>query len=123
MLNEADGRIAFHFHARDVHLILRSRAGTAAPFRVLVDGEAPGAAHGLDVDEEGRGTLVQPRLYQLVREPESITDRTSRSHSSIRASRRTSSPSAADGLGLQYTILPRRLVCRALLLGAKGSRL
>jgi len=40
-----------------------------------VDGEAPGAAHGLDVDEEGRGTLVQPRLYQLVREPGSITDR------------------------------------------------
>ena len=43
---------------------------------MLVDGEAPGAAHGLDVDEEGRGTLVQPRLYQLVREPASITDRT-----------------------------------------------
>jgi Thioredoxin like C-terminal domain len=42
---------------------------------VLVDGEVPGAAHGLDVDEEGRGTLVQPRLYQLVREPGSITDR------------------------------------------------
>jgi hypothetical protein len=43
---------------------------------VLVDGEAPGAAHGLDVDGEGRGTLVQPRLYQLLREPGSITDRT-----------------------------------------------
>ena len=75
MLNEAGGRIAFRFHARDVHLVLRSRIGTAVPFRVLVDGEAPGAAHGLDVDEEGRGTLVQPRLYQLVREPASITDR------------------------------------------------
>ena len=45
-------------------------------FRVLVDGAAPGAAHGLDVDEEGWGTLVQPRLYQLVREPGTITDRT-----------------------------------------------
>jgi thiol-disulfide isomerase/thioredoxin len=76
VLNEAGGRIAFRFHARDVHLVLRSRAGTVAPFRVMVDGEAPGAAHGLDVDEEGRGTLVQPRLYQLVREPGSITDRT-----------------------------------------------
>ena len=75
VLNEAGGRIAFRFHARDVHLVLRSRIGTAVPFRVLVDGEAPGAAHGLDVDEEGRGTLVQPRLYQLVREPASITDR------------------------------------------------
>jgi thiol-disulfide isomerase/thioredoxin len=76
VLNEAGGRIAFRFHARDVHLVLRSRAGTAVPFRVLVDGEAPGAARGLDVDEEGRGTLVEPRLYQLVREPGSITDRT-----------------------------------------------
>jgi hypothetical protein len=76
VLNEAGGRIAFRFHARDVHLVLRSRTGTAVAFRVLVDGEAPGAAHGLDVDEEGRGTLVQPRLYQLVREPGSITDRT-----------------------------------------------
>jgi hypothetical protein len=43
---------------------------------VLVDGKAPGTAHGLDVDAEGRGTLVQPRLYQLVRQPGSITDRT-----------------------------------------------
>jgi hypothetical protein len=76
VLNEAGGRIAFRFHARDVHLVLRSRAGTVVPFRVLVDGEAPGAAHGLDVDEEGRGTLDQPRLYQLVCEPGSITDRT-----------------------------------------------
>jgi Thioredoxin like C-terminal domain len=76
VLNEAGGRIAFRFHARDVHLVLRSRAGTAVAFRVLVDGEAPGPAHGLDVDEQGRGTLVQPRLYQLVREPGSITDRT-----------------------------------------------
>ena len=75
-LNEAGGGIAFRFHARDVHLVLRSRTGTAVPFRVLVDGEAPGAAHGLDVDHEGRGTLVQPRLYQLVRQPWSITDRT-----------------------------------------------
>jgi thiol-disulfide isomerase/thioredoxin len=75
VLNEAEGRIAFRFHARDVHLVLRSRAGTSVPFHVLIDGEAPGTAHGLDVDEEGRGTLVQPRLYQLVREPGSITDR------------------------------------------------
>jgi hypothetical protein len=46
------------------------------PFSVLVDGEPPGAAHGLDVDEVGRGTLGQQRLYQLIREPGSITDRT-----------------------------------------------
>jgi hypothetical protein len=76
VLNDAGRRIAFRFHARDVHLVLRWRAGTVVPFRVLVDGKAPGTAHGLDVDEEGKGTLVQPRLYQLVREPGSITDRT-----------------------------------------------
>lgn len=76
VLNEPGGRIAFRFHARDVHLVLRSRADTAVTFRVLVDGESPRAAHGLDIDEEGRGTLVQPRLYQLVREPGSITDST-----------------------------------------------
>jgi thiol-disulfide isomerase/thioredoxin len=76
VLNEAGGRIVFRFHARDVHLVLRSRTGTAVPFRVAVDGEAPGDSHGLDVDEEGNGTLVQPRLYQLVRAPGEITDRT-----------------------------------------------
>jgi len=76
VLNNPGGRISFRFHARDVHLVLRSRAGPAVPFRTLVDGEPPGAAHGLDVDAEGRGTLIQPRLYQLVRQPGSITERT-----------------------------------------------
>jgi thiol-disulfide isomerase/thioredoxin len=75
VLNAADGRIRFRFHARDVHLVLRARE-TAVPFRVLVDGEPPGGAHGLDVDKDGHGTLVQPRLYQLIRQPGSITDRT-----------------------------------------------
>ena len=46
------------------------------PFRVLVDGDPPGSAHGLDVDDEGGGTLVRPRLYQLVRQPGAIADRT-----------------------------------------------
>jgi len=77
VLNRADGRIAFRFHARDVHLVMRARTpGTLVPFRVLVDGARPGADHGFDVDEEGHGTLVQPRLYQLVRQQGSITDRT-----------------------------------------------
>jgi thiol-disulfide isomerase/thioredoxin len=76
VLNNADGRIAFRFHARDVHLVLRSRTGEPVPFRVLVDGDAPGDAHGLDVDEEGLGALVQPRLYQLIRQRGSIADRT-----------------------------------------------
>jgi hypothetical protein len=46
------------------------------PFRVLVDGEAPGEARGLDVDEQGQGTVEEPRLYQLVRQPGRIADRT-----------------------------------------------
>jgi thiol-disulfide isomerase/thioredoxin len=75
VLNAADGRIRFRFHARDVHLVLRARE-TAVPFRVRVDGEPPRGAHGLDVDEQGRGTLVEPRLYQLIRQPGSIDDRT-----------------------------------------------
>ena len=77
VLNGADGRIAFRFHARDVNLVMGPPTrGTDVPFRVLVDGEPPGAARGLDVDEEGRGTLSQQRLYQLIRAPGSITDRT-----------------------------------------------
>ena len=77
VLNQPDGGIAFRFHARDVHLVLRPRhRGTTIPFRVLIDGEPPGDAHGLDVDGEGYGMVAQPRLYQLVRESGSITDRT-----------------------------------------------
>jgi thiol-disulfide isomerase/thioredoxin len=77
VLNEADGGIAFRFHARDVHLVMGPRAGgTSLPFRVAVDGGPPGDAHGLDVDEQGKGTVVQPRLYQLVRQQGSIRDRT-----------------------------------------------
>ena len=77
VLNRAGGGIAFRFHARDVHLVLRPRErGTSVPFRVLVDGEPPGDAHGLDVDQEGHGMVAQPRLYQLLRQPGSITDRT-----------------------------------------------
>jgi thiol-disulfide isomerase/thioredoxin len=77
VLNQADGRIALRFHARDVHLVMGPRPrDTSVPFCVLVDGEPPGAAHGLDVDEQGHGTLSQQRLYQLIRERRSITDRT-----------------------------------------------
>jgi len=76
VVDRAGGQIAFRFHARDVHLVMRSRTGASVPFRVLLDGAPPGSAHGLDVDEDGDGTLVHPRLYQLVRQQESITDRT-----------------------------------------------
>ena len=77
VLNGTEGRIAFRFHARDVNLVMGPPSrDTSVPFRVLVDGEAPGDAHGLDVDEQGNGTLTQQRLHQLVRQAGSITDRT-----------------------------------------------
>ena len=77
VLDAADGRIAFRFHARDVHLVMGAGSpGTPVPFRVLLDGESPGDAHGLDVDEQGNGTVAEPRLYQLVRQRGSIVERT-----------------------------------------------
>ena len=77
VLNRAGGGIAFRYHARDVHLVLRRRErDSSVPFRVLLDGEPPGDAHGLDVDEQGHGTVVQPRLYQLIRRQGPVTDRT-----------------------------------------------
>jgi thiol-disulfide isomerase/thioredoxin len=77
VLDRADGSIAFRFQARDVHLVMAPGAGgSPVPFRVLVDGQAPGDAHGLDVDENGEGVVVDPRLHQLVREVGPITERT-----------------------------------------------
>src|SRR5947209_1732511 len=77
VLNRAEGGIAFRFHARDVNLVLRPREReTSVPFRVLVDGEPPGVARGVDVDRGGHGMVAQARLYQLVRQPGSIADRT-----------------------------------------------
>jgi hypothetical protein len=49
--------------------------GKPVPFRVLIDGRPPGPAHGVDVDEQGRGVLVEHRLYQLIRQPMPIEDR------------------------------------------------
>jgi thiol-disulfide isomerase/thioredoxin len=76
VLSAAEGAIAFRFHARDVNLVIRSREGTRIPFQVLLNGEVPGSAHGHDVDSEGNGMLVEPRLYQLVRQPGQVVDRT-----------------------------------------------
>jgi hypothetical protein len=99
VLNDAGGRIAFRFHARDVNLVLgRQTRRTSVPFRVLVDGEMPGDARGLDVDEEGNGTVVHQRLYQLVREPGAITDRTFQITFLDPASRRTCSRSASRAI-------------------------
>jgi thiol-disulfide isomerase/thioredoxin len=77
VLNGTQGSIAFRFHARDVHLVMGPPgSGSSVPFRVLVDGEGPGDGHGFDVDEEGKGTLSEQRLHQLIRQRGPITGRT-----------------------------------------------
>ena len=77
VLNKASGRIAYRFHARDVHLVMGpSRPTDSVRFRVTIDGQPPRAAHGLDVDESGNGTAVEQRLYQLIRQSTPIVDRT-----------------------------------------------
>ena len=76
-LNTADGEIACRFHARDLNLVMGPAVPAASVrFRVLLDGQPPIAAHGSDVDGEGRGTLTGQRLYQLIRQPGPITDHT-----------------------------------------------
>jgi thiol-disulfide isomerase/thioredoxin len=76
VLNERHGRIAYRWHARDLHLVMGPTAtGTAVRFRVLIDGQPPGAAHGGDVDEQGNGTVTERRLYQLIRQPYPIAER------------------------------------------------
>jgi len=76
VLDEDRGSIAIRFHARDAHLVLS--AGTRAPiaFTVRLDGEAPGPSHGVDVDEDGNGLLRDGRMYQLVREHDTVRERT-----------------------------------------------
>jgi thiol-disulfide isomerase/thioredoxin len=76
VLGEAPGRIAIRFHARDVNLVMGPvERGPSVPFRVLIDREAPGAAHGTDVDNQGNGTLSEQRTYQLIRQRKPIADR------------------------------------------------
>ena len=77
VLNQADGRISLRFHARDVHLVMGPpERGTSVPFRVLLDGDTPGSAHGVDIDENGHGAVAQQRLHQLIRQEGPIDDRT-----------------------------------------------
>ena len=70
------GSIAYRFHARDAHLVLSPGAREPIRFRVLLDGQAPGPSHGVDVDEDGNGLLQDARMYQLVREHDEVRQRT-----------------------------------------------
>jgi thiol-disulfide isomerase/thioredoxin len=76
VLDEAGGRIAFSFHARDLNLVMGPvTRGGSAHFRVRLDGQPPGAAHGVDVDDDGKGVVADQRLYQLIRQPLPVADR------------------------------------------------
>jgi thiol-disulfide isomerase/thioredoxin len=73
----AGDRLAYRFHARDVNVVLRVRdEGASVPFQVFLDGEPPGDAGGGDLDDAGNGTVVEPRLYQVIRGPGPTGDRT-----------------------------------------------
>jgi hypothetical protein len=76
-LNAANGQITCRFHARDLNLVMGPpEPGTPIRYRVLIDGQPPGDAHGTDIDHDGHGTLTQQWVYQLIRQPGPITDQT-----------------------------------------------
>jgi hypothetical protein len=76
----ASGRrsaITFRFHARDLNLVLGPSAkGKRIRFHVTIDGHAPGKDAGTDVDASGNGVITDHRMYQLIRQTGTITDRT-----------------------------------------------
>jgi hypothetical protein len=76
LLDRAGGTITCRFHARDAHLVLAPGGRGPIPFRVLLDGEPPGPAHGVDVGEDGSGVLADARMYQLVRQRGAVHART-----------------------------------------------
>src|SRR3954462_3270259 len=77
VLGAAGGRITYRFHARDLHLVMAPAADDRpVRFRVTLDGESPGSAHGVNTDEHGDGVVTEPRLYQLIRQPGPIAQRT-----------------------------------------------
>lgn len=76
-LSSSTGRIVFRFHARDLHLVMGpQRRESPVRFRVSIDGQPPGPAHGGDAAADGSGTVTEQRLYQLIRQPKPIADRT-----------------------------------------------
>jgi hypothetical protein len=76
VLDQAGGSIAYRFHARDAHLVLSPGTREPIPFCVLLDGEAPGPSHAVDVDKAGNGVLRDGRMYQLVRQHDEVRERT-----------------------------------------------
>jgi thiol-disulfide isomerase/thioredoxin len=77
VVNEAGGKLAFRFHARDLHLVMGPVAlDKPVRFRVTIDGAEPGDAAGGDLEPDGSGRAVEQRMYQLIRQKGPIRDRT-----------------------------------------------
>lgn len=75
VLNESNGRILYRFQARDLHLVMGpAKQGTTIKFHVLINGKAPGEAHGTDIDSGGNGTITEQRMYHLIRQQEHVGD-------------------------------------------------
>jgi hypothetical protein len=76
VLNQAGGQVAYRFHARDLNLVMGPAVqGASVRFRLFIDGQPADTAHGFDVDGQGNGTVNEPRMYQLIRQPTPIVDR------------------------------------------------
>ena len=94
-------------HARDLHPVMGPAAlGSSVRVRVLFDGQSPGVAHGVDIDEQGCGTLIEQRLYQLIRQPKPIADRQFEIEFFSSGWRPLSSPSADSLCGPWSTSCP-----------------
>jgi len=72
---QSGAQVAFRFRARDLHLVLGSSTGKPVRFRVTIDGQAPNADHGTDIDAGGNGQVTNQRLYQLVRQKDPNRER------------------------------------------------
>ncbi len=75
LMEQPGGSIAYRFLARDAHLVLSTSDPEPVPFRVLLDGAAPGPDHGVDVDDDGSGVLRDGRMYQLIRVSAEVRER------------------------------------------------
>src|SRR5205823_14213525 len=76
LLKKANVRITYRWHNCDLQLVMAPKVrGASVRLRVLSGAQPPGAAHGIEVDEQGNGTVTEQRLYQLIRQPNPIADR------------------------------------------------
>ncbi|MBI5891480.1 MAG: cytochrome c biogenesis protein DipZ [Nitrosomonadales bacterium] len=78
VLKARGGAIGFRFQGRDLHLVLGANSGKPLRFKVTLDGIAPGAHRGTDIDAAGNGVIREQRLYQLIRQSGEIRERTFR---------------------------------------------